>query len=57
MSFFVKLGDGLKKNVDQGRKKVLKDDRRLKSSRFNGRMAFSIAFWLVFQFIGVTILI
>ena len=47
MSFFVKLGDGLKKNVDQGRKKVLKDDRRLKSSRFNGRMAFSIAFWLV----------
>ncbi|MCM3655399.1 conjugal transfer protein [Metabacillus litoralis] len=47
MNFFVKLRDGLKKNVDQGRKKVLKDDRRLKSSRFNGRMTFSIAFWLV----------
>jgi hypothetical protein len=47
MSFLGKLKDGLKKNVDQGRKKVLKDDRRLKSSRFNGRMAFSIVFWMV----------
>jgi Conjugative transposon protein TcpC len=47
MSFFGKLKDGLKKNVNQGRKKVLKDDRRLKSSRFNGRMAFSIVFWIV----------
>lgn len=37
----------LKKNAVQGRKKVLKDERRLKSSRFNGRMAFSILFWLV----------
>jgi hypothetical protein len=47
MSFFGKLKDGLKKNVDQGRKTVLKDERRLKSSRFNGRMAFSIIFWFV----------
>jgi len=47
MSFFSKVKGGLKKNVDQGRKKVLKDDRRLKSSRFNGRMVFSIGFWLI----------
>lgn len=37
----------LKKNAEQGRKKVLKDERRLKSSRFNGRMAFSVVFWFV----------
>ncbi|MFF3024454.1 conjugal transfer protein [Gottfriedia sp. NPDC057948] len=36
----------LKRNIDQGRKKVLKDERRLKSSRWNGRMAFTILFWL-----------
>ncbi|KON83504.1 hypothetical protein AF332_27500 [Sporosarcina globispora] len=43
MSFF----GGLKKNAERGRQQVLKDERRLKSSRFNGRMAFSIMFWLV----------
>jgi ABC-type antimicrobial peptide transport system permease subunit len=37
----------LKKNAEQSRKKVLKDERRLKSSRFNGRMAFSVVFWFV----------
>ncbi|MGM0878410.1 MAG: conjugal transfer protein [Bacillota bacterium] len=47
MSFFGQLKGGLKKNVDQGRKKILKDDRRLKSSRFNGRMIVSIVFWMV----------
>ncbi|MBT2729610.1 conjugal transfer protein [Bacillus sp. ISL-75] len=47
MSFSGKLIGGLKKNAEQGRKKVLKDERRLKSSRFNGRMVFSIVFWLV----------
>jgi hypothetical protein len=47
MSFFGKLKGGLKRNIDHGRKKVLKDERRLKSSRFNGRMAFSIVFWAV----------
>lgn len=47
MSFFGKLKDGLKKNVDQGRKAVLKDERRLKSSRFNGRMAFYIGRYVV----------
>ncbi|PEL13870.1 conjugal transfer protein [Bacillus sp. AFS017336] len=38
--------DALKKNIDHGRKRVLRDERRLKSSRLNGRMAFSILFWL-----------
>ncbi|KKI92172.1 hypothetical protein WQ54_10790 [Bacillus sp. SA1-12] len=47
MSFFGALNEGLKKNVVQGRKKVMKDDRRLKTSRFNGRMAFSFIFWLL----------
>ncbi|WP_347553000.1 conjugal transfer protein (plasmid) [Pseudalkalibacillus hwajinpoensis] len=47
MNFFSKLKAGLKRNVKQGRKNVMKDDRRLKSSRFNGRFAFSITFWLV----------
>ncbi|MEH6908409.1 conjugal transfer protein [Neobacillus drentensis] len=47
MSFFGKLMGGLKKNAEQGRKKVLKDERRLRSSRFNGRRVFSILFWLV----------
>ncbi|MCM3413220.1 conjugal transfer protein [Metabacillus litoralis] len=45
MSFFSKLTGGLKKNANQGRKKVLKDERRLKSSRFNGRTALSVVFW------------
>lgn len=45
MSFFGKLKGGLLKNADHGRKKVLKDERRLKSSRFNGRMAFTCVFW------------
>jgi hypothetical protein len=47
MSFFSKLKTGLQKNAAQGRKKVLKDERRLKSSRFNGRLAFSFVFWAV----------
>ncbi|PFM83243.1 hypothetical protein COJ46_01610 [Bacillus sp. AFS077874] len=38
--------DAFKKNLDQGRKKILRDERRLKSSRLNGRMAFTILFWL-----------
>ena len=37
----------LKKNANMSRKKVLKDERRLKSSRFNGRMVFTIGFWFV----------
>lgn len=45
MSFFGKLKGSLLKNADQGRKKVLKDERRLKSSRFNGRLAFTVVFW------------
>jgi hypothetical protein len=45
MSFFSKVKTGLQKNAAQGRKKVLKDERRLKSSRFNGRLAFSFVFW------------
>jgi hypothetical protein len=47
MSFFSKLKGGIKKSADQSRKKVLKDERRLKSSRFNARMAFSLVFWMV----------
>jgi hypothetical protein len=47
MSFFRKVTGNLKKNADKGRKKVLKDERRLKSSRFNGRMAFTAMFWMV----------
>jgi Conjugative transposon protein TcpC len=47
MSFFSKVKTGLQKNAAQGRKKVLKDERRLKSSRFNGRLAFSFVFWAV----------
>ncbi|MGM0867586.1 MAG: conjugal transfer protein [Bacillota bacterium] len=43
MSFF----GGLKKNAERGRKKVLKDERRLPFSRLNRRMVFSIMFWLV----------
>jgi hypothetical protein len=46
MSFFSKLKGGLKRSAVQGRKKVLKDERRLKSSRFNARMAFSLLFWM-----------
>ncbi|MBH0171520.1 conjugal transfer protein [Fictibacillus sp. 18YEL24] len=45
MSFFSKLTGGLKKNVSQGRKKVLKDERRLTTSRLNGRTAFTVVFW------------
>lgn len=37
----------LNKKAEQGRNKILKDERRLKSSRFNGRMVFSFLFWLV----------
>ncbi|RZT15576.1 conjugal transfer protein [Fictibacillus sp. BK138] len=47
MTFFGKLKGGLKRSAFQGRKKVLKDERRLKSSRFNARMAFSFVFWMV----------
>lgn len=47
MKFIRKLFQGLKSNVDKVRKKVLKDDRRLKSARFNSRLAFTIAFWFV----------
>jgi hypothetical protein len=47
MSFFSKLKGGIKKSADQSRKNVLKDERRLKSSRFNARMAFSLVFWMV----------
>jgi Conjugative transposon protein TcpC len=47
MTFFGKLKGGLKRSAVQGRKKVLKDERRLKSSRFNARMAFSFVFWMV----------
>ncbi|MBT2688353.1 conjugal transfer protein [Bacillus sp. ISL-47] len=42
------LKQGFKHHTDQGRKKIWKDDRRLKSSRLNGRLLFSIAFWAVF---------
>ncbi|TDK58158.1 hypothetical protein E2K98_24905 [Bacillus salipaludis] len=42
-----KLIGGIKVNADRGRKKVLKDERRLKSSTFNSRMAFTILFWAV----------
>jgi hypothetical protein len=52
MNFFYKLTGGLRKNAIKGRKKVLKDERRLKSSRFNGRTAFSLMFWMVL--VGVT---
>ncbi|MEH7451193.1 conjugal transfer protein [Gottfriedia acidiceleris] len=44
----------LKRNLDQGRKRVLKDERRLKSSRLNGRVTFSILFWL--GIVGVILL-
>lgn len=37
----------LNKTAEQGRKKILKDERRLKSSRFNGRLIFSFLFWFV----------
>jgi hypothetical protein len=47
MSFFGKLKGGLIKSAVQGRNKVLKDERRLKSSRFNARKAFSLVFWMV----------
>jgi hypothetical protein len=47
MSFFRNVTGGLKKNANQRRKKVLKDERRLKSSRFNGRMVFTAMFWMV----------
>ena len=47
MRLFSKLKEGLYRNVLRGRKKVMKDDRRLPSSRFNGRLVFSITFWLV----------
>jgi hypothetical protein len=47
MSFFRNVTGGLKKNANKGRKKVLKDERRLKSSRFNGRMVFTAMFWMV----------
>lgn len=41
------LTQGIQNNADRGRKKILKDERRLKSSRFNGRMVFSFLFWSV----------
>ena len=47
MRLFSKLKEGLYRNILRGRKKVMKDDRRLPSSRFNGRLVFSITFWLV----------
>ncbi|MCM3594171.1 conjugal transfer protein [Metabacillus idriensis] len=47
MSFFGKLKGGLLKNAEQSRKKVFKDERRLKSSRLNGRMAFTFVFWVM----------
>lgn len=47
MKFVRKLLGGLKTNVDKGRKKVLKDDRRLKSARFNVRSIFTMVFWIV----------
>jgi hypothetical protein len=37
----------LKKDADRGRQKVMKDERRLKSSRLNGRLVFTIIFWAV----------
>ncbi|MES1042608.1 conjugal transfer protein [Peribacillus simplex] len=47
MKFLDTLKHGVKNNADRGRKKVMKDERRLKSSRFNGRMVFSFVFWVV----------
>lgn len=47
MSFFRNVTGGLKKNADKGRNKAFKDERRLKSSRFNGRMVFTAMFWMV----------
>jgi len=41
------LRQGVWSNAGRGRKKVLKDDRRLKSARFNGRTVFSFLFWAV----------
>src|SRR3954452_18350342 len=41
------LRQGVWSNAVRGRKKVLKDERRLKSARFNGRMVFSFLFWIV----------
>lgn len=47
MKLLDKLKQGFRNHADRGRKKILKDERRLKSSRFNGRMAFSFVFWAV----------
>lgn len=47
MKFLDKLKSGLKQNASKGRKKVLKDERRLKSSRFNSRTMFTLVFWAV----------
>lgn len=47
MRFLDRLKQGFKNNADRGRKKILKDERRLKTSRFNGRLAFSFLFWAV----------
>ncbi|KMY41485.1 conjugal transfer protein [Peribacillus loiseleuriae] len=47
MKFLDRLKQGFNNNADRGRKKILKDERRLKSSRFNGRLVFSFLFWAV----------
>lgn len=47
MTFLSKLINGVKRNTDRGREKILKDERRLKSSRWNSRTLFTLGFWLV----------
>lgn len=54
MTFFSKFIQGIKSNVNRWGKKVLKDERRLKSSRFNRRLAFTVVFWSVL--VGVVFL-
>jgi hypothetical protein len=44
---FPDLKHSFKNYTDRGRKKVFKDERRLKTSRLNGRLFFTFAFWAV----------
>lgn len=45
MKLLEQLKQGIWNQADRGRKKIMKDERRLPSSKINGRLLFSILFW------------